>query len=224
MRKTSLCLMALLGMVLSQVAFAVSTNPVMPTVAQVQALLDVTAGDSGNTQLSTIDSITNIARGIELAATFRVGIGTDDPFDPNYGQNFARISLKADAPALDWSAFDGFKLTITHSTGDAFVQPFLVTGASFLFHEPSGGGIGLGSTSPTDIVLDFSNVRIFDPFTDPIALANPESIQAYGIQFITNGVTLGNPVSATIRIESIPEPATMSLIGLCVAALGLRRR
>ncbi|MDZ4658722.1 MAG: PEP-CTERM sorting domain-containing protein [Bythopirellula sp.] len=231
MRKTSVVFVALLAsfvLVGSQVASAVSTNPVKPTPAQVQALFDATAGDSGNTQLSTVNSISDTDRGIKVDATFRVGVGTGDPFDPNFGQNFARITLKTfPFPHLDWSAFDGLKLTLTHSLGSSngsFIQPFVQTGGSFLFHEPSGGGIGLGSSSPTDIVFDFSNARIFSPFTDPIAVANTNDVGGWGIQIITNGLTVGNSLDATICIESIPEPATLSMVGLCAVVLGMRRR
>lgn len=227
MRKTSVFIVPLLALLClgsTQVASAVS-NPVRPTPAQIQAMADQTGAFSGNAQLSTVNSITNIARGIKVDATFRVGVGTSDPFDPNFGQNFARISLQAlPFPHLDWSSNDGLKLTITHSTGSAFIQPFIQTGGSFLYHEPSTGGFGLGTTAPTDIVADFNSLRIFSPFTSPVALADANDVGGWGVQIITNGVSVGNPVDVSICIECIPEPATLSMIGMCVAAMGFVRR
>ena len=110
----ALVLAAVLSMAAARSANAV---PVSPTPSQIRTLADQTAAFSGNAQLSTVDSIINIVNGIEIHATFRIGAGISDPFDPNYGQNFARISLQSlPFPHLDWSAFDGMKLTITHST------------------------------------------------------------------------------------------------------------
>ncbi len=90
----------------ARIASADPSNPVQPTVAQVQALVDATDGFHSNQQLSEINSITPTATGISVDVTFRVGVGTADPFDPNFGQNFARVTLQAlPSPHLDWSAF-----------------------------------------------------------------------------------------------------------------------
>ena len=60
------------------------------TIGQVQGLADVTPGFHGGAgQLSTINSITPVANGIQLDVTYRIGQDVD-PFGPDYGLGFAQ--------------------------------------------------------------------------------------------------------------------------------------
>lgn len=226
MKRTKVSAIAACAVVISAwVGTAVQAAPALPSASELQLLVDRTGPDSGNTQLSTIDSFTNLPNGVQLNVTFRVGVGTADPFDPNYGQNFARLTLARFIPApLDWSAFTGLQFTVEHSLG-GFIQPYLKTGAGFQFYEPTGGGTGIGANSPTPVLLDFAGARTFSPaFTDPVVVANTNNVREWGIQIGAGGITVGNPVQATIRITNVPEPATMGIAGVALLGIGAIRR
>lgn len=220
-------------------------DPYQWTPSQVQGLADVTAGFHGGAgQLSTINSITPIADGVELDVTFRVGQETD-PFGANYGLGFARVSLSGGLgfPGLDLSGFTSSSLKITTTT-DLTVQSFLQTdfmegGAvddgdatpdeafSFLFWEHNDG---VATGGPTDVDFDFASGT---EFSGDWGLANPQTVQgtgairAWGLQLAKfSGVAIGEPVNATITIQGVPEPTSAVLVGLGLLGLGgiARRR
>jgi hypothetical protein len=234
----SLIVVASLGMVVfagQQVSAQYRWTP-----AQIQGLADVTAGFHGGAgQLSTINSITNIPGGIELDVTYAIGQEAD-PFAPNYGLGFARVSLAGGLgfPGLDASAFSSSAFAVTTTT-DLTTQSFLQTdftedgGAiddgdatpdesfSFLFWEHNDG---VATGGPTDVDFDFSMGTEFDGnwnLASPQQVQGTDAIRQWGVQLAKfSGMAIGQPVNATIQITSlIPEPTSMTL--LCLVALGL---
>jgi hypothetical protein len=226
-------------------ASAVLAVPYQWGPGQIQGLADVTPGFHGGAgQLSTIDSITPIPNGVELRVTYRIGQDAD-PFAPNYGLTFARVSLQGGLgfPGLDLSGFTSSRLTITSST-DITAQSFLQTdftengttindgdanaaeSFSFLFWEHNDG-VGMGS--PTDVDFDFTSGT---ELSGDWGLANPQPVQgtnairAWGLQLAKfSGMVVGQPVQATIRLEGIPEPTSAMLAGFAALALtGFARR
>jgi hypothetical protein len=219
--------------------------PYQWTIGQVKSLADVTAGFHGPPgQLSTINSITQIPNGIQLDVTYRIGQGSD-PFAPNFGLGFARVSLSGGlgSPGLDLSAFtsSAFKVTTTVPvTAQSFIQTdFTENGTtindgdatpneafSFLFWEHNDG---LAAGGPTTVDLDFSSGNEFDGnwnLANPQAIKGTDKIRAFGVQFASGvAMAIGQPVSATIRIEGVPEPTSAMLAGLAAFGLiGLARR
>jgi hypothetical protein len=206
--------------------------------AQVQGLADVTAGFHGGAgQLSTINSITPIPRGIELDVTYRVGQEAD-PFGANYGLGFARVSLQGSLGAgQNLSSFTSSALSITSTTditAQSFVQTDFTEGGSvtdgdatsgeafsFLFWEHNDG---VGANSPTTVDFDFASGTEFDGnwgVASPQQVQGTATVRQWGLQLAKfSGMTVGTPVNATIRIQSlVPEPTTVGLA--VVAALGL---
>lgn len=215
---------ACLGMV---AAVPAQADPYVWLSDQIQDLTDVTAAFHGGAgQLSTIDSITVIPLGIELEVTFRIGQDVD-PGAPNYGLGFARVSLQGQlgSPGLDLGAFTSSSFSVTTTTDDLTVQSFLETdfvedgGAiddgdltpgeafSFLFWEHIDA-VAIGG--PTDVDFDFSQGSEFDGnwnLSNPQAVQGTDAIRAWGLQLARfSGMTIGEPVSATIRIEGVPTP------------------
>jgi hypothetical protein len=200
----------------------------------------VTAAFHGGAgQLSTIDSITPIPRGIELGVTYRVGQEAD-PFGPNYGLGFARVSLQGGlGTGLNLGGLTSSDLRITTSTditAQSFVQTdFTESGTvndgdatpgeafSFLFWEHNDGVTAAGG--PTIVDFDFASGTEFGAWDlpNPQAVQGTNTVRAWGLQLAKfSGVVVGQPVSATIRIESlVPEPSTAAMIGFAV--LGLLR-
>jgi hypothetical protein len=203
-------------------------------------LADVTAGFHGGAgQLSTVNSITPIPRGIELNVTYRVGQEAD-PFGPNYGLGFARVSLQGSlGPGQDLSAFTSSALNITTTTditAQSFVQTdFTENGTtindgdatpgeafSFLFWEHNDDVAAAGGQTTVD--FDFASGTEFDGnwgVASPQAVQGTNTVRQWGLQLAKfSGMTVGQPVNATIRITSlVPEPSTVALIAS--AALGL---
>jgi hypothetical protein len=221
-------------------AFAV---PYVWTADQIQGLVDVTPGFNSG-QLSTINSITPIPNGIELNVTFKVGQNTD-PFGPDFGQTFARVSLQGQLgfPGLDLSAFTSSSFDVTTTT-DVTVQSFLQTdfmenggsiddgdaipaeAFSFYFWEHNDG-VATGGPTPAD--FDFAAGTEFGGWSlpSPQPVQGTNAIRAWGLQLGKfSGITFGQPITATIRIEGvIPEPATLSLIALAgLGMVGFARR
>jgi hypothetical protein len=238
-----LLMTAVIGTICESSSFAV---PYVWNSRRVQDLADVTASFHGPPgQLSTINSITPIPNGIELDVTFRAGQNVD-PFAPDYGITFARVSL-ADGlwfPGLNLSAFTSSQFSVTTTT-DVTVQSFVQTDftenggsiddgdanpgevKSFLFWEHNDGAATGG---PTVVDFDFASGTEFDgDSTSPDTWngANPKPVQgtgtirAWGLQLAKfSGMVVGQPVNATIRIEGVvPEPATLGLV--CIAMFGL---
>jgi hypothetical protein len=220
--------------------------PYQWTAGQIQDLIDVTSGFHGGAgQLSTIDSISLIPDGIELDVTFRIGQEAD-PFAPNYGLAFARVSLAAPLgfPGLDLSAFTSSFVHVTTST-DIVVQSFLQTdfmedGASiddgdgipgesfsFLFWEHNDA-VAAGAAIAD---FDFSSGTEFSGewnLLNPQAVQGTDAIRQWGLQLGKfSGVSIDTPVSATILIrgaQAVPEPSTLTLVGLTLlGALGFLR-
>ena len=207
---------------------------------------DVTAGFHGGAgQLSTIDAITPIPAGIELKVTYRIG-QESDPFGPDYGLGFARVSLQGGLgfPGLDLGAFSSSSVKITTTT-DITAQSFLQTdftengttiddgdvvpgeAFSFLFWEHNDG---VATGGPTDADFDFSSGTEFDGnwnVASPQPVQGTNAIRAWGLQLAKfNGMAIGQPVSATIRIEGvIPEPTSAVLLGLgTIGVLSIGKR
>jgi hypothetical protein len=206
---------------------------------QVQGLANVTAAFHGGAgQLSTINSITNIPRGIELNVTYRIG-QESDPFGANYGLGFARVSLSGGLGAgQNLSAFTSSAVRVTTTTdvtAQSFVQTDFTESAtvndgdanpsesfSFLFWEHNDGVTAAGG--PTTVDLDFASGTEFDGnwgTANPQAIRGTGTVRAWGMQLAKfSGMTIGTPVNATIRIESlVPEPTSVGLA--CFAALGM---
>lgn len=235
---------AIVGMVGASQSFAV---PYQWNVGQLQGLADVTPGfhSGGAPQLSTINSITPIPNGVEVNVTFRVGQETD-PFGADYGRTFARVSLQGGLgfPGADASAFtsSSFKVTTTTDfTAQSFLQTdFTENGTtiddgdatpgeafSFLFWEHNDG---VGTGGPTDVDFDFTSGN---EFSGTWNLANPQQVQGtnairqFGVQLGKfSGVAVGQPITATIRIEGvIPEPGCAMLASLAtIGVVGFARR
>jgi PEP-CTERM motif-containing protein len=213
---------------------------------QIKNLANVTAAFHGGAgQLSTINSITQIPRGIELNVTYRIGQEAD-PFGANYGLGFARVSLQGGlGTGLNIGSSTSSDLRITTTTditAQSFVQTdFTENGTtindgdantseafSFLFWEHNDGVTSAGG--PTVVDFDFASGT---EFSGDWGLANPQAVQgtntvrAWGLQLAKfSGVVIGQPITATIRIESlVPEPTTVALVSLAVLGLaGFGRR
>ncbi len=206
---------------------------------QIKNLANVTAAFHGGAgQLSTINSITQIPRGIELNVTYRIGQEAD-PFGANYGLGFARVSLQGGlSTGLNIGSFTSSDLRITTSTditAQSFVQTdFTEAGSvsdgdatpgetfSFLFWEHNDGVTAAGG--PTTVDFDFASGTEFDGnwgLASPQAVQGTSTVRSWGLQLAKfSGVVIGQPVTATIRIESfVPEPATAALVGLAVLGL-----
>lgn len=219
--------------------------PYQWTPGQIQGLVDVTPSFHGGAgQLSTINSITPIPNGVEVDVSYRIGQEAD-PFGPNYGLGFARVSLQGQlgSPGLDLSGFTSSSLTITTTT-DITAQSFLLTdftengttiddgdatpneAFSFLFWEHNDG---VATGGPTDVDFDFASGTEFDGswnLSNPQPVQGTNALRAWGIQFGKfSGMTIGEPVQATIRIEGVPEPTTLVMAGLAaVGAFASARR
>jgi hypothetical protein len=211
---------------------------------QIQNLANVTAAFHGGAgQLSTIDSITPIPRGIQLNVTYRVGQEAD-PFAPNYGLGFARVSLQGGlSTGLNIGSFTSADLQITTTTditAQSFVQTdFTESGSvtdgdatpgenfSFLFWEHNDGVTSAGGSTIVD--FDFASGTEFGAWDlpNPQQVQGTNTVRAWGLQLAKfSGVAIGQPVTATIRIESlVPEPATAVLVVLAsLSVLGFGRR
>ena len=234
---------ALVGVLGAKSALAV---PYEWLVGRAQGLVDVTPSFHGGAgQLSTINSITPIPNGIELDVTYRIGQETD-PFGADYGLGFARVSLQGQLgfPGADLSAFTSSSFQVTTTT-DVTVQSFLQTdftengttiddgdatpdeSFSFLFWEHNDG---VATGGPTDVDFDFSSGTEFSndwSVSNPQAVQGTNAIRAWGFQLAKfSGMTIGQPVNATIRIEGVvPEPGMAVLAVLAAAGLiGVTRR
>ena len=130
----------------------------------------------GAGQLSTINSITQIPRGIELNVTYRIGQEAD-PFGANYGLGFARVSLQGGlSTGLNIGSFTSSDLQITTTTditAQSFVQTDFTEGGSvndgdatpgeafsFLFWEHNDG-VTVGRR-PNHVDFDFASGTEFD--------------------------------------------------------------
>jgi hypothetical protein len=220
-------------------ATSAAAAPYAWTTAQIQELADVTAAFHGGAgQLSTIDSITPLPGGVELDVTFRIGQEAD-PFAPNYGLGFARVSLQGllGAPGLDLGAFTSSAVQVTTTT-DLTVQSFLLTdfvengttvddgdatpaeAFSFLFWEHNDG---VGAPGPTLVDFDFAQATEFSGdwnVSNPQPVQGTDAVRGWGIQLAKfSGVEIDQPVGATIRIESVPEPSPLGLLGPAAGVL-----
>lgn len=231
--------LAIVGMVGASSAVAV---PNQWTAAQVQTLANVTTS-FGSNQLSTINSITPIPNGIELNVTFKVGQNTD-PFGPDFGATFARVSLQGGLgfPGLDLSGSTSSAFSMTTTT-DVTAQSFLQTdftenggtiddgdatpgeAFSFYFWEHNDN---VATGGPTAVDFDFSSASEFGAWDkpNPTAVQGTNAIRAWGVQIGKfSGITFGQPVTAIIRIEGVPEPASAMLLGFATFGLfGFARR
>lgn len=217
-------------------ALAVAVNPFSPSVADIQSLTDVTSSFSSGQQLSTIDAIHVSPDGIHLDVTWRVGQNTD-PFGPNYGQNFARISMNSYQNGEDGGLgrllnppYDGIKWCIM-SDLPVGGQPFLQTAPNWTYYQPPSLIPIPGDMSNTMVTLSFDDARNFAGVT-PNTIVHPDAngeirSNAMGLQIYTSfAIAPGQPVPGHIWITRwVPEPSTavLMLLGM-VGLVGRTRR
>jgi hypothetical protein len=232
---------------------AVAASPYLWNVTQVKSLVDATTAFHGTAppQLSTINSLTQIANGIQLDVTFNAGTQTTDPFGAGYGLTFARVSLAGSLPAaLDLSGSSGTQWKITSDKAltaqDYLKTSWTETGAanvagpdndgdatfpeafSFAFWEHNNA---VSAGVPLNDFNSFSDGTT-NVFTSGWDKPNPQAItvgtnnvQEMGVQLAGSGITPGQPVHAIITITGVPEPATLTLAGLAsLGAIGFARR
>jgi hypothetical protein len=229
--------LAMVSMVGARFAYAV---PYQWGPLQVQGLADVTAGFHGGAgQLSTVNSITPIPRGVELNVTYRIGQEAD-PFAPNYGLGFARVSLQGSLGAgqnLGTSTSSALQITTTTDiTAQSFLQTdFAENGTtindgdantaetfSFLFWEHNDGVTAAGG--PTVVDFDFAQGTEFDGnwgVASPQQVQGTDTVRSWGFQLAKfSGVVIGQSVNATIQIVSlVPEPTSIALAGMAILGL-----
>lgn len=232
---------AIVSMVGASSALAVSVNPFSPSVADIQALSDQTSGFHGGQQLSTIDAIhytdpNDPMGGIHLDITWRVGQNSD-PFEPNFGQTFARVTLARYTNGEDggqgrllFPPHDGIKWCLM-SDQNSFVQPFIQTAPNWTFYEPGPGGYGIpGDMSMQMVTLDFTDARNFSGLLPP-NIVHPDGngqirSNAFGLQLGgPGGLVPGQPVPGHVWITNwIPEPSTAMLLLMgAVGVVGVAR-
>jgi hypothetical protein len=233
---------AIACMVAASPAMAVSDDPFSPSLADIQALGDVTPGFNTN-QLSTIDAIHLAPDGIHLDITWRVGQNSD-PFGPDFGATFPRVSLARYTNGEDGGQgrllfprynhpdwYDGIKWCIMTDTNN-FVQPFIQTAPNWTFYEPTPGGYGIpGDMSMQMVTLDFNDARNFSGLL-PNNIVHPDGngqirSNAFGLQIVgPGGMVPGQPIPGHVWITRwIPEPTTATLLLVGIAGvLGFGRR
>lgn len=227
---------ATISMLAAGSALAAAVNPFSPSVADIQSLIDATVGFSGGQQLSTIDAIHLSPDGIHLDVTWRVGQNTD-PFGPNYGQNFARVTVQNFQNGEDGGLgrlldppYDGIKWCIM-SDLPVGGQPFIQTPPNWTYYQPPSLIPVPGDMSSTMVTLSFDDARNFAGIT-PNTIVHPDGngeirSNAMGLQIYTSfAITPGQPVPGHIWITRwIPEPSTavLMLLGL-VGLVGRARR
>jgi hypothetical protein len=228
--------MAIVGWVGANSALAVAVNPFSPSVADIQALGNDTAGFSGGNQLSTIDAIHVAPDGIHLDVTWRVGTGSD-PFGTHPGETFARVVLRGFQNGEDgglgrllFPPYDGIKWWLM-SDLPIGGQPFIQTAPNWVYYQPPSLIPVPGDMSNTMVTLSFDDARNFNGIM-PNTIVHPDvngqiRSNAFGLQMYAGfGLTPGEAVPGHIWINRwIPEPTTATLLLVGVAGfLGFGRR
>jgi hypothetical protein len=214
---------AVVGLASAYSALAVSVNPYLVPLADVQTLADNTSGFSGGAQLSTIDGIHLIPNGITLDVTWRVGQNSD-PFGANFGETFSRVVLGKYMNSEDsgqgrllFPGNDGVQWNISSDT-PLGAQPYIQTAPSFVYYQPPSLFAIPGTSTTTTATLSFDDANNFNGITPNTIVHQDVNGQiradALGLQFYPSiGLTPGQPVSGHITLTAaVPEPTTAMLL------------
>jgi hypothetical protein len=113
---------------------------------------------------------------------------------------------------LDLSADNSYDLWVTKSNSTSLL------GAQNFIDDSHGTQISYPDGSSLALVNDFS-FELTDLFNQGSPAFDPTSVAGFG--FTLDGA---EGTTATVHISSVPEPASVAMIALAIAALPLRRR
>ena len=190
---------------------------------------------SGASEEAAVTSAKDGSSGITIQTNGNVGIGTTSPstllnVNSLSGTTYPTLGTASGVIAISINELHGMYLGVDGSSGNGWIQAMREDATATAYNlilQPSGGNVGIGTTSPWDLGTGYTGLTIDDTTTGFLAIRSSGTSQvvlsANGNSYLNGGnVGIGVTSPTTGKLVVVGSPYVITDSGRAFGGIDLR--